>query len=80
MGKIGEKGRREEGKFTPQPLLSSVVFEDCFFDLVWEDAGAGGNIQLTRKDKMSQHDNSHGHLPPCFLSPLHSNPFLCVVF
>ena len=29
---------------------------------------------------MSQHINSHGHLPPCFLSLLHSNPHLCVSF
>jgi hypothetical protein len=47
------------------------------FDL--GDDGAGQKVKSTQKDKRSQHNNSHGHLPPCFLYP-HSSPHLCVSF
>ena len=39
-----------------------------------------GKNRDTQKDKRSQHNNSHGHLPPYVLSPLYSSPHLCVSF
>ena len=50
------------------------------FYLIWEDIGDGRKAKLAQKDKMSQHIKSNWHLPPCFLSPLHSSPRLCVNF
>ena len=77
-GEIRGEGNRVS--LPPQPLL--CCFWWLLLNLVWEVAGVREKIKLTQKDKRSQHNNSHGHLLPCFLSPspLPSNSCFCVSF
>jgi hypothetical protein len=74
----GKLGRVYEGKLSSQSLL--CLFRWLLFNLIWEDVGAGQKAKSAQKDKRSQYNKSNVHLPPCFLSPLHLSPCLCVSF